>query len=141
MITVFSNPYFNPCAAMHQRIEKLLEKANSNICVQYILSSFDRSLEDTNRYLIAACLEQPAVKQIFHDWFENGKELRDEFFKNRKLDKDTPDAEVEFEKHKAWREKTKMNATPTVLVNGYQLPDNYKVEDLQYFTKLNVDVN
>ena len=25
--------------------------------------------------------------------------------------------------------------TPTILLGGYKLPDNYKIEDLRYFTK------
>ena len=32
--------------------------------------------------------------------------------------------------------KTQLRATPTILVNGYQLPENYKIEDLKYFTAL-----
>jgi hypothetical protein len=44
-----------------------------------------------------------------------------------------------IEKHKAWIQ-SRIRATPTVLVNGYQLPDNYRMEDLRYFTEFNVDV-
>ena len=40
---------------------------------------------------------------------------------------ENPAIEVEFEKHEAWRTKTQLRATPTVLVNGYQLPESYKV--------------
>jgi len=48
--------------------------------------------------------------------------------------------EIEFQKHEAWRNKTQLRATPTMLVNGYQLPENYKVEDLRYFTEFNVEI-
>jgi len=34
-ITVFSNPYCNPCAMMHKKIDELLLKTNNNISVQY----------------------------------------------------------------------------------------------------------
>ena len=51
-ITVFSNPYCNPCAMMHKNIEELLQKTNNNISVQYILSSFEEKLNSTNKYLI-----------------------------------------------------------------------------------------
>ena len=50
------------------------------------------------------------------------------------------DVEVEFQKHNAWKEKTQLRATPTILINGYKLPDNYKIEDLRYFTEFNVNV-
>ena len=45
-----------------------------------------------------------------------------------------PAIEAEFQKHEAWKEKTQLRATPTIVVNGYKLPDNYKIEDLRYFT-------
>jgi len=48
--------------------------------------------------------------------------------------------EIEFQKYEAWRKKTQLQATPTVLVNGYQLPENYKVEDLRYFTEFNIEI-
>ena len=53
---------------------------------------------------------------------------------------DNPEIEIEFQKHETWRAKTQLRATPTILVNGYQLPENYKIEDLLYFTEFNVDV-
>ena len=46
--------------------------------------------------------------------------------------------EAEFRKHEAWKQKTQIRATPTVLVNGYQLPESYKIEDLRYFTNLDL---
>lgn len=29
-----------------------------------------------------------------------------------------------------WRKRTSLSATPTVLVNGYKLPDEYELTDL-----------
>jgi len=150
-LTILTNPYCYPCSRMHKRIETLLQKMNGNISVQYILSSFDESLDSTNKYLIAACLASPSspspkwrggesTQQLFTDWFEKGKELRDDYFKNMNLDMENPIVEIEFQKHKAWRKKTQLRATPTVLLNGYQLPENYKVEDLQYFTEFNIEM-
>jgi len=146
-LTILSNPYCNPCSLMHKRIETLLQKMNSNISVQYILSSFDESLNSTNKYLIAACLkichcdfDAESPQQIFSDWFEKGKALSDDYFKDRNLDMENPEIEIEFQKHEAWRNKTQLRATPTVLVNGYQLPESYKVEDLRYFTEINIEI-
>ena len=50
------------------------------------------------------------------------------------------ESEVEFQKHESWKEKTKLRATPTITVNGYKLPVNYKIEDLRYFTEFDVDI-
>jgi protein-disulfide isomerase len=32
-----------------------------------------------------------------------------------------------------WCKAMEIHATPTLLINGYQLPDAYSIEDLQYF--------
>jgi protein-disulfide isomerase len=32
-----------------------------------------------------------------------------------------------------WCKAMDIHATPTLLLNGYQLPDAYSIEDLQYF--------
>ena len=99
-------------------------------------------MEFANKYLIAAYLEkeQQEFERIIADWFEKGKSLKELYFKDMQLDISNPKVEVEFQKHEAWKEKTQLRATPTILVSGYKLPDNYKIEDLRYFTEFNVDV-
>jgi len=140
-LTILTNPYCAPCSRMHQRLERLLQKMNNQISVQYILSSFNESLNATNKYLIALCLKRSNnIEQVFAEWFEKGKKLGDEFFRDHLLDIENPEVEVEFHKHEAWQKRTQLRATPTVLVNGYQLPENYKVEDLRYFTEFQMKI-
>ena len=76
--------------------------------------------------------------QILSGWFEEGNVLRDDYFKSFTLEIENPAIEEELEKHEAWKKKTQLRATPTALVNGYQLPGSYKIEDLRYFTELNI---
>jgi len=134
-ITVFTNPFCNPCAKMHKRVENILKDTKGNISIQYIFSSFNPDLDFANKYLMAAYLEkeQKEFEHIIADWFEKGKPLKEVFFADLQLDITNPEIEIEFQKHEAWREKTKLRATPTILLNGYKLPDNYKIEDLRYF--------
>jgi hypothetical protein len=141
-ITILTNPFCNPCARMHKRVEKLLKDTNYDLCVQYSLASFEPGLNFANKYLIAAYLQKDreTALQLFSDWFEKGKPLKEDFFKDLQLDIHTPAVESEFQKHEAWREQSQLRATPTILVNGYQLPENYKIEDLRYFTEFNVDI-
>jgi len=141
-ITILSNPYCNPCAKMHKRIVDLLEQVNNEINVQYIFSSFHEKLNTTNKYLIAAFLKHPSVGEegevILSNWFEKGTLLKDDYFKNMALDMDNPSIEIEFQKHEAWKVKTQLRSTPTILVNGFQLPGSYKIGDLRYFTDLDL---
>ena len=47
--------------------------------------------------------------------------------------------EIEFLKHDNWVKKSGLRATPTIFVEGYKLPDNYKIEDLRFFSDLDVN--
>jgi hypothetical protein len=111
-----------------------------NVYIQYVLSAFTPDLEFANRQLIAGYLQkaQSEFERIIAEWFERGKPLKEAFFENLQLDLTHPEIEIEFQRYEAWREKTKLRATPTILVNGYKLPDNYKIEDLKFFEKLKI---
>lgn len=39
----------------------------------------------------------------------------------------------ELDKHYQWKKYNQLSVTPTILINGYLLPENYNVEDLEYF--------
>ena len=136
-ITIFTNPFCNPCAAMHKRVKKLLRETDGITCVQYIFASFYSDFSFIDKYLVAAYLqkEHSEFERFIADWFERGKSLGEAFFSNLGLDIDDPKIEAELQKHKAWTKKSQLRGTPTILVNGYKLPDNYKIEDLKYFTK------
>jgi len=134
---------------MHARIDKLISRGESNspvkqtnICIQYIFSAFNENLEYANRFFIAIYLERgsEAAWQLYSDWFEKGKALQEAFFIDLKLDMTNPAIEDEFQKHRSWKDQTQLRATPTILVNGYKLPDNYKIEDLQNFTDFKIDI-
>jgi len=81
-----------------------------------------------------------AAWQLYSDWFEKGKSMQEAFFHDLHLDMTNPAIEIEFQKHQSWKEKTQLRATPTILINGYKLPDNYKIEDLWYFTEFDVNI-
>jgi len=149
-LTILTNPYCNPCAKMHQRIEEFLKLVNNNISVQYILSSFNDDLKPTNKYLIAACYAELTINRsplttFFNDWFEKGKKLKNDYFKSQPLIMEIMsnpeimiEIEDEFQKHEAWKQRTQIKSTPTVLLNGFQLPESYKIEDLRYFLDMDV---
>lgn len=131
-VTILSNPHCNPCAKMHPQVEQLLAMGEKDICVQYIFSSFNKDLEDSARYLIACYLnhtEEEALKK-YSLWYTKEKSDYKKVVAREAAHIHTEAIENELNKHKAWREKTALVATPTVLVNGYILPTQYKLEDL-----------
>lgn len=138
IVTVLTNPHCEPCANMHRKVEKLLS-TNKNLCVQYIFSDFNTKLESSSKALISIYLsnDEKDVIPIFDEWFTSGKLHPSLFFKKYvKLDMKENVVEEESKKHKDWKANTKLQATPTILVNGYLIPENYKIEDLKYFYSL-----
>lgn len=134
-ITIYSNPHCNPCARMHRKVEKLLKEHRDKICVQYIFCSFGPEWEDSSKHLVALYLNNDVEKaeSIYNEWFESGKTNRSEFFDKYNMDIDAPYVLEEYERHQEWGKLNKIEATPTVFVNGYLLPSLYDLEDLAYF--------
>ena len=137
-VTVLSNPHCEPCRRMHFRLEKLLKYNSDKLCVQYIFSFFDKyeELTDSNRFLISAYCNSSAEEsaQIYNEWFEHSTfENREKIFKKYNFSFDA-NVEKEFLKHNSWIDKTKLMATPTILINGYELPKNFKIEDVRYLS-------
>lgn len=134
-VTVLTNPHCNPCAQMHARIGEVLRR-NGQMLVQYIFSSFSPELEVSAQYLIAVYLQKSAEerKHIYSEWFEKGKFDKERFFEKYPVNMKNVAVGDEFNRHKAWVTTSQLHATPTILVKGHKLPENYKIEDLKYFT-------
>lgn len=137
LVSIFTNPHCNPCAKMHTRIEELL-KQNGELCIQYVFGSFHESLNSSNKFLIAIYQHNniDETRKIYSDWFEKGKFEKESFFEKYCLNLEDEKVETEFKKHELWELNSGLSSTPFILVNGYKLPDNYKIEDLAYFSDL-----
>lgn len=133
-VTILTNPHCEPCGVMHRRVETLLNKVGESICVQYVFSSFNKELEKSSKQLIAVYLNHTLeeTNQIFHEWFTGGKYRKDDFYQRYSLNLEDENVERELESHNRWKEKAGLTATPTILVNGYMLPRNYRIEDMVY---------
>lgn len=138
-ITIFSNPHCSPCRKMHTRVKVLLE-ARNDISVQYIFSSFNESLDISNKFLCSVYINKPieVASLIYDEWFSNVSHTSQEIFDKYKLDLESVVVQEEFDRHIKWKKVTGISATPTILVNGYQLPTHYAIEDLLYLTKANI---
>lgn len=134
-ITVVSNPHCEPCGAAHEKIDKLLDHIEEDdICIRFLFINFDKEIvKDSGKFLIAAYLDVgPAVaKEIFYKWFTSEKyEIRKTY---AKYDFDLESKEVLKEqlKHEKWSKQNKVHQTPTILFNGYILPEIYGIDNVR----------
>lgn len=140
LVTILSNPHCNPCARMHKRVEKLLNMKENEICVQYIFSSFNEQLDDSSRYLIYCYVnnDKNGALRKFALWYTKEKFDFNKIIKDNEERIHADAIEKEMMKHRMWREKTALTATPTVLINGYVLPKEYELEDLAMIANINM---
>ncbi|WP_160069131.1 vitamin K epoxide reductase family protein [Sphingobacterium bovisgrunnientis] len=137
-LTVLTNPYCAPCSTMHRRIEKLLNKLADKVNVQYIFTYFDtEDKEDfikTIHNLIRIYLNNDIAhtNYLYNEWFNSERKSKFIFESKYCSNGHEIAVEEEFRNHELWKRQSGLRATPTVLVNGYLLPDEYKLEDLEY---------
>lgn len=140
-LTIVSNPHCTPCAKLHQRIKNIFKDQALNFRIQYILTSFGEKGDKINKLIIAKYLEldQFDFTDFLDEWYMHGRLNEESFIKKYDCiySKETFE---EFQKQKNWVEKSKIKATPTILYNGIQLPqDIYKIEDTYLLTNMSLE--
>ncbi|WKN29766.1 vitamin K epoxide reductase family protein [Porifericola rhodea] len=136
-ITIISNPTCGPCVKMHHRLFELL-KTKENINLQEIfLTSED---ENSPAYQIAKAMlklyqtkDIEIVKEAIASYYRYEKADYKKWLEQYASDK-TGHIEIKqiLKQHIAWCRERKISATPTMLYNGYELPKEYTIEDLDY---------
>ena len=130
------NPYCGPCAKAHPEIDLLLHN-NVNLKVKIIFTStnLDDFMATPVKHLLTIAEKQnePLTKQALDDWYLPENKDYEQFVKKHPLDAQLDIQNNKMIKMKAWCDKIDITSTPTFFVNGYQLPDAYNIQDLQYF--------
>lgn len=131
-VTIFGNPYCNPCAELHKKLHIFEEY---EIGIRYIFTSFRSEYNNINKYFIAAYQQLGAeeASNIYNQWYNGGKADKEKFFERYSLDIENETVLQEFDNHRKWIKSSKLSSTPTIIVNGHLLPNEYKIEDLIYF--------
>ncbi len=73
------------------------------------------------------------LMQALDDWYLPANIKYEVFAQKYKLNGELEKQNGKIEEMKNWCDKMKIVATPTIFLNGYELPDAYGIEDLQYF--------
>lgn len=131
------NPYCGPCSKAHPEIEKLLEQ-NNNLRARIIFTATndenDQSVFPVKHFLAVACDNDEAkIKQALDDWYLSEKKEYDVFAAKYPVTTPLEQQEKKVEQMSVWCTKEKIMATPTIFINGNQIPDAYSIRDLQYF--------
>ncbi|MEM8937941.1 MAG: vitamin K epoxide reductase family protein [Bacteroidota bacterium] len=123
------SPYCGPCAKAHPILEKLVE--SGKISLQIVFSSNSSSFHIVS-HLLAVNAENDAQKiQMAMDfWYNNPTKDYDSFTKKFPVSKKLEQYQSEIDKMNAWCKSEDISYTPTIFIDGYELPGEYTVKDL-----------
>lgn len=128
------NPYCSPCSRAHFEIEELLQKVR-NLQIQIIFTApdnpDDRAYQPVSRLLAIAQQGQDGLlEKALDDWYAQ---------------RDYPAFAVQYPVAGAdrqssriaamhrWCEQMGISYTPTIFINGNEIPLEYEIKDLSYF--------
>jgi hypothetical protein len=128
VLTVVTNPYCGPCAQMHRAVEDLLSKRH-NLRVEIIFLACDGPTGRATtmlRHLLALGDKTSAL----NDWYAQDAKDYAQWAKRWSANPEQTPFE-QAKEHCDWCRAAKVDATPTVFVDGYKLPEVYRLEDVQ----------
>lgn len=130
------NPYCGPCARAHPEIEKILEE-NPDVKARIIFTATEDEKDIRSKpvkHLMAINEKGNAslTKQALDDWYLAPKKDYAVFANKYPLNGGLLKQGDKLKAMSEWCEKVGINFTPTLFVDGYQLPKMYSAEDLKY---------
>jgi len=128
------NLYCGPCARTHPLLEQLYEAGNIDLQIVFVPGGGDKVRLKTIRHLLGIAsngnLEQ--TRQALDDWYSQENKDYEAFAAKYPLNGELEKQESNIQAMLDWSEMEKISHTPTIFINGYELPSTYAVEDLKY---------
>lgn len=130
-LTIVTNPVCGPCVRMHPEIEEFLRTTDAVNCQFVFLSSPQSEL------LIQQTLGLPddRMAEAMHRWYTGKYSDVDTWRKDLQID----DALLENNQtniHRQWCDLAEIQATPTLYLNGQQMPLAYHLNDVENLCRL-----
>jgi uncharacterized membrane protein len=134
-ITIVSNPYCGPCAKAHRTIEELLLQ-NDDIKVKIIFTGGGNTDDDRNKIVHHITSLNYAnnirlMEAALSNWYNQTNKVYESWSKAYPVEINEK-VHVVAQRQKEWCELAEINVTPTILINGYKLPEPYRLEDIRY---------
>lgn len=98
-------------------------------------NEYSHSLRPTQHLMIIASLvnDNEKIRQALDEWYRSEKQDYKLFSTKYPLNEELFKQGDKIRTMNEWCKKMNVVATPTIFINGYQLPDAYSIEDLPYF--------
>ena len=133
VITLVSNMYCDPCAKVHQKLHELLE-FRTDLALKIIFLGADAAepMALPARHILSLeATDRGNVEVALNSWYGQTQKNYENWSKIHPVEIDKR-VDAIISQHNEWCEQMDIGATPTILINGYELPEYYLIEDLKY---------
>ena len=111
------NPYCGPCAKAHPILDNLVKAGSINLQVLFTATTKEK---DIGKKPVRHFLAIDSKKDKDYDTFANNYPMNGELMQQ----------DSKIDAMNEWCKAEKITHTPTLFINGYELPKEYSIEDL-----------
>lgn len=136
-IAIITNPFCGHCKSVHELIDKIVVKHRDDLKIRIIFkTNIDNDSEDSKnlfRNLLQIYLNkgEKAFVESLHHWFSN-KNIK-QFNKLYGAKTISTKGDAVFRIKNDWCLKNAFSYTPAIFINGYEYPNSYERESLEFF--------
>lgn len=127
------NPYCGPCAKAHPVLENLVRKGKINLQILFVVKLENGDyLTKPVKHLLAIDTQnnKEDIKKALDDWYLYEPKDYNIFANKNPITDDLEKQNDNIIAMSKWCDTEKITHTPTIFVNGYELPQEYNIEDL-----------
>ena len=127
------NPYCGPCAKAHPVLDELLLQGKVNLQVLFTVSTDegDRRNKPVKHFLALDEMDKEQAHKAMDNWYLAKEKDYEQFAKAYELNGELLQQDDKIMAMQEWCKAEKITQTPTIFINGYELPKEYSVEDLR----------
>ncbi|WP_420601166.1 vitamin K epoxide reductase family protein [Flagellimonas sp.] len=128
------NPYCGPCAKAHPILEELMEAGKINLQILFTASAEENNIKAkavAHFLAIEAQGNKEQTQMALDDWYLADNKDYEVFSKKHPMNGELKEQYKKIEAMRRWCDVEKITHTPTIFINGHELPKEYSVEDLK----------
>lgn len=131
------NPYCGPCAKAHPILEELVDNGIINLQILFSVTNNEKDYraKPVRHFLALDNKNNKEKTQMALDkWYRAENKDYKAFAKQFPLNGEMDKQNTKIEAMNKWCKAEKITHTPTIFINGYELPKEYSIEDLKEVT-------
>jgi len=129
------NPFCGPCAKAHQTLDELLDNGQIKVKVIFMAADGegDKAMVVKHLLHLSEKGDEALLRRAMDDWYNAPQKDYAVFQHMYPVEREQLKRYgQQVEAMKNWCLESSISFTPTIFINGYQMPDNYKIEDLMH---------